>query len=51
MFCLPSEKGPTLEGENLLLMEQIFSFKSRPLFERRLVQRNENRKSPKVARI
>ena len=30
-LCLPSPWGSTLKGKNLLLQEQILSFKSRPL--------------------
>ena len=34
LFCLPSHLGSTLKEKNLLPLEQILSFESRPYFER-----------------
>ena len=36
LFYLPLERGATLKGKNLLPLEQILSFYSRPLFRRGL---------------
>ena len=38
-FCLHSQAGSTLKGKNLLPMEQILIFKSRPYFGRVLLSR------------
>ena len=43
-----SQEGFTLKGKNLLLLEQILFFKSKPQFERAISAREANRKSPKL---
>ena len=41
--------GSALKGKNLLQLEQILSFKSRPLLERLMSTREGNRKLQKVS--
>ena len=50
-ICFPSEEGLTLKGKNLLLLEQILSFKSKPQFGRAISDREANRKSRKLFSI
>ena len=47
-FCLPFPMGSTLKGKNLLLLEQILSFKSIPHFGKSEMSRGENRKTQKL---
>ena len=44
-YLLPSPEGFTLKGENLLLLEQILSYESKPQFGRAISDREANRKS------
>ena len=47
-FFHPFFMGSTLKGKNLLLVEQILSFKSRPRFGCGLLRKAINRKSQKL---
>ena len=44
-ICFPFQEGFTLRGKNLLLLEQILSFKRKPQFEIAMSAREANRKS------
>ena len=48
IVAFPSQEGFTLKGKNLLLLEQILCFKSRPYFERTALSRKVNKKSQKL---
>ena len=47
----PSKMGPTLKGKNLLLWEQIFSFKCRPSTEKGGKNENDRVASPESVTI
>ena len=50
MFCLPSEKGSALKGKNLLLGEQILSFRVDP-FQKGLGVQKQKLKITKVVSL
>ena len=47
-ICFPSQEGFTLKGKNLLLLEQIHPFESKPQVTRAMSAREANRKSRKL---
>ena len=47
-YLFPSQEEFTLKGKNLLLLEQILSFKRKPQFGRDMSAREANRKSQKL---
>ena len=46
LICFPSQEGFTLKGKNLLLLEQILSFKSKSKFGRAMSAREVTKVVP-----
>ena len=51
IFALHPQEGFTHKGKNLLLMEQILSFKSRPVLGRAMSAKEANGKSRKIVSL